>query len=196
MNKTLLTLLTLLLLSLTIIGCRKQEKPITVLDDAKTARIGVMVGSTGEQIVKKRFPQAKIKSFDDVMDAVAAMKSEQLEAIVTALPTAVQVAKVNKEFTILPEPLDNEDTAIALRKEDQPLLTALNRIISELKADGTLADMRKRWLKPDLGPYEELTLSPPPPAPRSGWGSAPPASRSPLWTRMAGSPAMTASWPA
>jgi polar amino acid transport system substrate-binding protein len=160
MKKILLTTVSLLLM-LCAAGCSKTEKTITALDDAKTAKIGVMTGTTGEEITKTRFPNAQVKSFDDVMDAVAALKSGQLEAIVTALPTAVQVSKVNKEFTTLPEPLDNEDTAIALRKTDSQLLTDLNRVIAELQADGTLASMRKRWLKPDTGPYEELKLTPP-----------------------------------
>jgi polar amino acid transport system substrate-binding protein len=161
MKKILLTTASLLLLILCTAGCSKTEKPITALDDAKTAKIGVMTGTTGEEITKARFPNAQVKSFDDVMDAVAALKSGQLEAIVTALPTAVQVIKVNREFTLLAEPLDNEDTAIALRKEDRQLLADLNRIIAELQADGTLASMRKRWLKADTGPYEELKLTPP-----------------------------------
>lgn len=154
-------LLSLICLAVWVAGCRNQEKPIVSLDDAQHARIGVMVGSTGEQIVKERFPQARSESFDDIMDAVAALKSGQLEAIVTALPTAIQVAKLNAEFTTLTEPLDSEDTAIALRKNDQQLLATVDRIIAELHADGTLASMRKRWLKPDLGAYEELHLSPP-----------------------------------
>ncbi|MDK9717763.1 MAG: ABC transporter substrate-binding protein/permease [Trichlorobacter sp.] len=157
MKKILLTTVSLLLM-LCVAGCHKTEKSITRLDDAKTAKIGVMTGTTGEEITKTRFPNAQVKSFDDVMDAVAALKSGQLEAIVTALPTAVQVSKVNSEFTTLAEPLDNEDTAIALRKADSQLLTDLNRIIAELKSDGTLASMRKRWLKPDTSPYEELKL--------------------------------------
>ncbi|MCE1226297.1 MAG: ABC transporter permease subunit [Geobacteraceae bacterium] len=161
MKRVLLTIMSLLLAGICIASCHKTEKSIICLDDAKTAKIGVMTGTTGEEITKARFPQAQVKIFDDVMDAVAALKSGQLEAIVTALPTAVQVTKVNTEFTILAEPLDNEDTAIALRKADSQLLADLNRIIAELKADGTLASMRKRWLKADTGPYEELKLSPP-----------------------------------
>ncbi|MDD2501956.1 MAG: ABC transporter substrate-binding protein/permease [Geobacter sp.] len=161
MKRVLLTIMALLLAGICIASCHKTEKSITCLDDAKTAKIGVMTGTTGEEITKARFPNAQVKSFDDVMDAVAALKSGQLEAIVTALPTAVQVSKVNSEFTTLPEPLDNEDTAIALRKADSQLLTDLNRIIAELKSDGTLASMRKRWLKPDTSPYEELKLATP-----------------------------------
>jgi len=137
-------------------GCRKSEIVITSLDDAKNARIGVMTGSTGEALTIAKFPNAQVKSFDDIMDAVAAMKSGQLDAIVTAFPAALQVSKKNRELELLPEPLDYEDTAIAVKKGNDELLAALNRIIAELKSDGTLESMKKRWFKKDLSPYEEM----------------------------------------
>ncbi|MGR9071543.1 MAG: ABC transporter permease subunit [Gammaproteobacteria bacterium] len=142
-----------------VAGCRKNEIVITRLDDAKLARIGVMTGSTGEAITLARYPQAQVKSFDDVMDAVAALKSGQLDAIVTAFPAALQVSKKNTEFTVLSEPLDYENTAIAVRKGNGELLATLNRLIDELKNDGTLASMDKRWFKPDLSPYQELDIT-------------------------------------
>lgn len=149
------------LLLLCLCGCHKTDKTISSLDDAKTAKIGVMVGSTGEQIAKTRFPQAHIESFDDVMDAVAAMKSGQLEAIVTAYPTALQVSKLNPEFGLLQEPLKNDASSIALRKGEVKMLSDLNRIIGELETDGTLAAMRKRWFKTDLSPYQEPNITTP-----------------------------------
>ena len=142
-------------------GCSKNETVITGFDDVKNAKIGVMTGSTGEGVARNRFPQAQVKSFDDIMDAVAAMKSGQLDAIMTLIPAALQVAKNNPEFRLLPEPLDSEDTAIAIKKGNDDLLAAVNRIISDLKADGTLADMRKRWLKPDMTPYVEMKITRP-----------------------------------
>ncbi len=140
-------------------GCRKSDIVITRLDDAKHARIGVMTGSTGEAITLARYPHAQVKSFDDIMDAVAAMKSGQLDAIVTAFPAALQVSKKNPDLGVLPEPLDHENTAIAIKKGNARLLATLNRIISELKKDGTLAAMQQRWFKPDLSPYEEPDIA-------------------------------------
>jgi polar amino acid transport system substrate-binding protein len=60
---------------------------------------------------------------------------------------------------LLSEPLAYEDTAIALKKGNDELLAALNRIISELKSDGTLESMKKRWFKADLTPYEEMNIT-------------------------------------
>src|ERR1043165_5856675 len=86
------------LLAVLLGACSKTAPEIRKLDDAKHARIGVMTGTTGEAIAKSRFPQADVKSFHDAMDAVAALKSAQLEGVVTAFPTAVQVAKRNPEL--------------------------------------------------------------------------------------------------
>ncbi|MGJ0514431.1 MAG: ABC transporter permease subunit [Methylomicrobium sp.] len=159
MKKSVLSLLFLLTLLIFPAACKKSETLIANLDDAKNSRIGVMTGSTGEAITLARFPKAQVKSFDDIMDAVAAMKSGQLDAIVTAFPAALQVSKKNKDLGLLPAPLAYEDTAIAVKKGNAELLAALNGIISELKSDGTLESMKKRWFKPDLTPYEELNIS-------------------------------------
>lgn len=159
MPKTITFFLAGLLLCFAITGCNKTEKTIASAGDAEHARVGVMIETTGEVIAKERFPQAEIKPFDDIMDAVTALKSRRLDVIVTAYPTAIQVCKKNRELTVLPELLTKEDTSIALRKWEHELLSALNKIIAGLKSDGTLADMSRRWLKDDLAPYEELKLT-------------------------------------
>src|SRR5512136_3133072 len=150
MKKTLLLIFIWSLLITAISGCGKSEKVITSFADAQDARIGVLTGSVGERIAAAKFPKAQVKSFDDFMDAVAAMKSGQLDATIISYPAALQVAKKNPEFRCLPEPLQNEDTAVAVKKGNDSLLAAVNGIITGLKADGTLADMKRRWLKPDL----------------------------------------------
>lgn len=159
MNKALRLMIAGLILVTAFTGCRKTEKVIARLDDAKDAKIGVMTGSTGEAIAVARFPQAQVESFDDIMDAVAAMKSGQLDAVITSYPVAFQVSKKNFELWYLPEPIANEDTAIAIKKGNDDLLVAVNKIIAELKVDGTLEDMKKRWFKADLAPYEEMTFA-------------------------------------
>ncbi|ATW27840.1 ABC transporter permease subunit [Candidatus Formimonas warabiya] len=149
------------LIAALLAGCGKSEKVITKFEDASEAKIGVMTGTIGEQIALDRFPNADVKSFDDIMDAVAALKSGQLEAVITTYPTAMNVAKHNPEIWYLPEPLQNEDTAIAVKKGNDVLLAEVDNIITELKKDGTLADMKKRWFKEDLSPYEEADLAVP-----------------------------------
>jgi len=154
----LLLCLGLLVLGALLGGCNEQKLVITKPEHAARARIGVMTGSTGEAIAGTRFPNAEIKSFDDIMDAVAAMQSGQLDTVVTGYPTALQVSKKNPGLMPLPDHLADEDTAIALRKESAALLAEVNSILEEFRADGTLESLDRRWFKPDLRPYEELSI--------------------------------------
>ncbi len=142
-------------------GCGKSEKIITKLDDASEAKIGVMTGSTGEQMTRARFPGADVKIFDDVMDAVAALKAGQIEAVVMDYTEAINVTKHNPDMWYLPEPLGKEDIAIGVRKGNDELLAAVDEIIAGLISDGTLEDMCERWIKEDLSPYEQVELTAP-----------------------------------
>ena len=164
MKNFMMSALVCLSLLLFMSGCSRSDKEITTFDDVKNSKIGVMIGTTGESIAKNRFPNAEVKSFDDIMDAVAAIKSGQIHAIITAYPAALQISKTNPELWRLPEPLTNEDTSVALRKGNSDLLGDINRIVSELKSDGTLESMKIRWFKEDLSPYEEIKI----PASNSG----------------------------
>jgi polar amino acid transport system substrate-binding protein len=143
---------------LLISGCSSSKKPITSLTDAEHSRIGIMTGTTGEKLVAARFPKADIKSFNDIMDAIAALKSDRIDAAVTAYPTAMNVCKKNKGLVYLSEPLDTEYTAIAIRKGNNKLLSEVNALLSEMINNGTLKDMKRRWLKSDLSPYEEVKI--------------------------------------
>lgn len=150
--------LVLLLLLLTS-ACKDQGQPVIErLDQAGDARLGVMTGSTGEVAARKLYPKADVKTFDDIMDAVTALNAGQLDAIITIYPTALQVAKKNPRLHILEERVDYEDTSAAIRKDNTELLKQIDSVIGQLKADGTMADMERRWLKPDLSPYEELDI--------------------------------------
>jgi polar amino acid transport system substrate-binding protein len=94
------------------------------------------------------------------MDAVGALRSGQIDVVVTAFPAADMIAKKNPDLLRLPEHLDDEPVAVAIKKGNQKLLDDVNRVIGQLKADGTLASMKKRWFKPDLSPYEEPDIPP------------------------------------
>lgn len=163
MKKKVLALTLLLLLLLSIIswsGCRSSNNKDNIysFDDLETARIGVMTGATAEQLAPKFFPKADVKSFDDTMEAVAALLSGQVDAILTGYPTAFNLTKYNPSLRYLPESLVNEDTSIAVKKGNDELLKAVDKVITDLKEDGTLKEMTDRWFKTDSTPYEIIDL--------------------------------------
>ena len=134
-------------------GSPGDEAAILAVADIEQSRIGVSTGSSGEAYAIRRFTSARVLGFDDTMDAVAALKSGQLDGVIATLPTTIQLVKMNPDLTFLGDRLINEDTAIAVRKGNTALLQQLDEAITAFEADGTLADMRRRWFKIDTSPY-------------------------------------------
>ena len=153
-------LLVLGLLTL-LTGCSEEKRSITSLADLKGIAIGAMTGTTGEELAKTHFPEATTKSFDDIMDAIAALKSNQIEAVITGFPTALNVCKHNPDLYFLTEPVEYENSCAAVNKNNPQLLAQINGIIAGFYADGTLAQMRRRWFKTDLTPYETVQIDVP-----------------------------------
>jgi len=143
---------------LSFVGCSDDEKTFTKLDDLQNASIGAMTGTTGEKLARKRFPEAEIKSFDDIMDAVAALKADQLNAVITSYPTAFNVSRHNSDLGMITESIESESTQIAVRKGNEELLSVLNDFIDEMDSNGTLEDMRNRWFKKDSLPYKTADI--------------------------------------
>lgn len=148
------------LLALATAACQRPQAVIATLDDAATARIGVMGGSVGELAAAERLPAATVQTFDDIMDAVAAMRAGHLDAVVTGFPAALMVTKKNPDLALVPGPLASENTAIAARLVDTALIAEVNRALDSLRADSTFADMEARWLKADLLPYSVPDIPP------------------------------------
>lgn len=157
--RILATLMAVVLGVMTLAGCKQSDVPvIDKVSDAHHARIGVMTGSTSEPLAAKQFPEAQIQSFDNITDAFGALKSGQLDAVITAYSTALLMARKNPELRILDERLSHEDTAIAVRKGNTELLDAVNKILTDLKAEGAIESMDRRWFKTEPGPYEEIDI--------------------------------------
>jgi polar amino acid transport system substrate-binding protein len=156
--KTTLLIVTFLA-ALTISGCAEKaaEQTFDSFEALEHARIGVLTGSTGEQLAMENFPEASIKSFDDTMDAVTALMAGQLDAVLTGYPTAFSITRYNPNLYFLPEAVNYEDTCVALRKGDNELLEAVNAVIAELKNSGELDQIISRWYKTDYAPYEEIS---------------------------------------
>jgi len=160
MRKNIFPLAILLPLFLCFYGCGGRHKSITRLADLQEVAIGAMTGTTGERLAQQRFPKATVKSFDDIMDAIAALKSDQLDAVITGWPAALNVCKHNADLQLLSEPVEYEYSAVAVAKGNDRLLAQVNRIVAGFQQDGTLKDMRRRWIKNDLSPYERVEIPP------------------------------------
>ena len=72
-----------------------------------------------------------------------------LVLVMTALLFAGCGGKKNVEYVVLDEALSDEQYAIGFRKEDQALRDEVQRLLCEMKKDGTLAQITTKWFGED-----------------------------------------------
>lgn len=136
--------------------------------DISGRRIGVEHGSTYEHYLqhdlslsvpgspKMDYPFGRVRivpfgSEDLAYQALALGAGKRLDAVVSSLATAkYRMDKVPGRFRVVGQPLYAEPNWIAVDKGDQEWQEKLRAIIGELKADGTLARISRKWLGEDF----------------------------------------------
>jgi len=131
-----------------------EDRQINSVDDVATARIGVTSGTTTAQLAYERFPNATISEFADYADIIGALKANHIDATVTVTANANLIVQKNPDLKVIETTLREEQTCAAVAKGNTKLLNELNAIIDDIRADGTLEDMSRRWFKKEPGPYE------------------------------------------
>jgi len=56
------------------------------------------------------------------------------------------ICRENPELFILDQPVDKLEIAAAVRKDNSALLAEINRALAELKKEGTLKQLRAKWI--------------------------------------------------
>ncbi|MDR3437428.1 ABC transporter substrate-binding protein [Telmatospirillum sp.] len=118
------------------------------LDGYATARIGAVKGTTGEQALKTRFPQARVLSYDDVPLALASLRNGTVQAITQdseILAGLLAAAPDKSKYKLLPELLSKEEIGIGVKKNETALLAEVNKILVSLEQDGQAGQIFDRW---------------------------------------------------
>ncbi|MEI9891764.1 MAG: ABC transporter substrate-binding protein [Caulobacteraceae bacterium] len=113
-----------------------------------TAPIAAIKGTTGEQNIKQRFPQARVISYDDLPAAFTALRAGRVQAVTqdeSVLVGILAAAPDRQKFKILPQAISREDIGIATRKGEKGLLDQVNQTLLGLEASGEAARIYDRW---------------------------------------------------
>mgnify|MGYP001156697669 FL=1 len=90
----------------------------------------------------------EVKTYDKDEVAYAAMRSGRLDAYASTLVSLLAFAQTSDDVTVIPFTSNMwkaEYTSMAFRKEDESFRSAVNQIIVDMKADGTLASLQEKW---------------------------------------------------
>ena len=75
----------------------------------------------------------------------------EIDAIlVDSVAAYYSVFSGTEKYYVLPESLGHEEYVIGFRKGDQALRDAIQEIIYQMKADGTLSEISKKWFRSDI----------------------------------------------
>ena len=128
----------------------------TSIAELKEARIAVQVGTTALQAVQNQIkPEKNPKIFNTQIDAVNALKNEQVDLLLVDLPTAfyVTAAQIDGSKIVgqLPQSQDSSEYFGLLLQRGNGLVSCLDKAIGELKSSGELAKIQKQWLTSSAG---------------------------------------------
>ena len=80
-------------------------------------------------------------------------KADEGEIDAALLDSVVAFYFINSsenQYFVLPDSLGEEEYAVGFRKGDQTLRDKVQEILSEMKADGTLGEISKKWFGSDI----------------------------------------------
>jgi polar amino acid transport system substrate-binding protein len=126
-------------------GCSKREK-ITNLQQLDGKEFAVPTGTAADKLVLSRFPNAKFKYFNSVLDSALAVKAGKADAAAYDEPILQNIAAKNSGLIVLPEMLTIDNYGFAVQPDKQELKKNIDLVVSELKKSGAYDTMKLRWL--------------------------------------------------
>ena len=140
----LLPLLVALMFS-TIIGCSERQK-ITDINQLEGKEFAVPTGTIADKLVLSKFPDAKFKYFNSVLDACLAVRGGKADAAAYDEPILRNIAAKNSGMLVLPQMITTDNYGFAVRLEDKGLKNTIDNVIATLKTSGHYDVMLNRWL--------------------------------------------------
>lgn len=128
--------------------CVRKDSKIDSIYDLINKKVIVELGTTGERNIKRFVPNAFIQGFENNTDALNAFKSGFGDAITTDDALLQGLVAENANCVLLPKRLTKEYYGIAFKKSKQTnsLRYKINKIITEIKLDGTLQAIQNKWI--------------------------------------------------
>lgn len=157
MKNSICILLLVFLISLT--GFAEQQPEITSLSMLRGGKtFAVPTGTVADQFVLQKFPDARIKYFNTVLDCAIAVKTGKADAAVYDEPILKNIAAKNEGLVVLQELLFEDQYGFAVQMANSELKTAIDKVLSEIKANGVYGDMMERWFPAHGNPAPMLVI--------------------------------------
>lgn len=149
------TLVLLALLALLAAGCGDDDEStsgdtgITSVDDLGGVIVGAQDGTTGETYANDETDAGEVRGFPEGPDALAALSTGQVEAVIIDLPVAAEAIETQGGFEVAEEITTNELYGFAVAEDNPGLRAEMNTALQEMKDDGTLTELYQQYFVVD-----------------------------------------------
>ncbi len=122
----------------------KEGSNIGSLEELKGKKVGAVLGFTGDLMISK-IKEINVERVSSSVGAIMGLKNEKLEAFILDLAPAENFAKNNKGLKIVSLDIEDEEYAIATRKDEIKLLEKINSALKEIKQNGTYEKLLSKY---------------------------------------------------
>jgi len=123
----------------------RPDKPLSKPDDIISKRIGVELGSAGDRFVREKYEsRVEIKTYDTVFLGLKDLENGRLDGFVGSIAPMRYIMR-NMPSIKASDLWDSRIQGANTRKEDQDLLSEINKHLLAIKSDGTYGKLVAKW---------------------------------------------------
>jgi len=121
------------------------DSDIASVEDLGGVIVGAQDATTGETYGNEETDAEEVRGFPEGPDAVAALVTGQVEAVIIDLPVAADALEQQEGLEVVEEIPTDELYGFAVAKDNTALLDAMNQALQKIKQDGTLAELYQKY---------------------------------------------------
>ncbi|EYD76986.1 hypothetical protein Rumeso_01508 [Rubellimicrobium mesophilum DSM 19309] len=141
----------------------KEGAGISSLADLNGKTVGAIATSFGETYLKDHQSEANyadLKSYDTVANMLTDLQTGRVDAVVND-EVGLRYAFQQMQGLTVAGTIQTGELFAMMMPKDSPLLEQVNQTISDMKTDGTMAALYKKWMGTDPAP-DSVTVTPGP----------------------------------
>lgn len=129
----------------------KNKSGIDGLAGMEGKKVGVSLGETYETWMNENHPEIQLASYKGLPLIIADLMNGRIQGFITdKVAGTLTIKDKNLPAHASGDLLYPENIGIAIKKDKQPLLDAMNKALKEMKADGTYLKICKKWVGADI----------------------------------------------
>lgn len=129
----------------------KTDSEIATQADLDGKAVAVQSGSTAQTILNESGLNITATELATNVECLQQLDLDLVDAVfLDSVVANYEISTSGKDYTILPDGLSPEEYAIGFRKGDQALRDEVQKILSEMKADGKVEEISTKWFGSDI----------------------------------------------